>query len=229
LNRLLPFLGAQLIRLLRATLRIRHIRVENIERLPRYIIVFWHAHLLLMLHARYRKPIVVLSSRSRDGDLMVRLYAWYGVQSVRGSSTRGATGALRGIIRAARGGSNIVFTPDGPKGPPRVVKDGVVFSARATGLPIVPIAFAAKKKSYCAHGIAWSCRFHSPAPSSSTAIPSSFRVTATSKNGVCGWKPSSTRSLTKRSVTLKSSGGPECWVLSARQAHSTQHPGLGTS
>ena len=151
-NGILSFLGAQLIRLLHATLRVRHIRAENVERFPQYVIAFWHAHLLLMLHARYRKPIVVMSSQSRDGDLMVRLYAWYGVASVRGSSTRGATGALRGMIRAARGGSNIVFTPDGPKGPPRVAKDGLVYAARATGLPIVPIAFAAKKKSYCAHG-----------------------------------------------------------------------------
>jgi lysophospholipid acyltransferase (LPLAT)-like uncharacterized protein len=187
-NGILSFLGAQLIRLLRATLRVRHIRGENVERLPQYVIAFWHDHLLLMLHARYRKPIVVLSSRSRDGDLMVRLYAWYGVQSVRGSSTRGATSALRGIIRAARGGSNIVFTPDGPRGPARVAKDGVVFAARATGLPIVPIAFAAKKKSYCTHGTGWLCRCHSPAPSSSMATRSSCRVTATLKSGGSGWR-----------------------------------------
>jgi lysophospholipid acyltransferase (LPLAT)-like uncharacterized protein len=187
-NGILSFLGAQLIRLLRATLRVRHIRAENVERLPQYVIAFWHDHLLLMLHARYRKPIVVLSSRSRDGDLMVRLYAWYGVQSVRGSSTRGATGALRGIIRAARGGSNIVFTPDGPRGPARVAKDGVVFAARATGLPIVPIAFAAKKKSYCTHGTGWSSPRHSLARSSSMATRSSCRVTATLKSGGSGWR-----------------------------------------
>jgi lysophospholipid acyltransferase (LPLAT)-like uncharacterized protein len=188
LNRILSFVGAQLIRLLRATLRVRHIRAENIERLPQYVIAFWHDHLLLMLHARYRKPIVVMSSRSRDGDLMVRLYAWYGVQSVRGSSTRGASSALRGMIRAARGGSSIVFTPDGPRGPARVAKDGVVFAARATGLPIVPIAFAAKKKSYCTHGTGWSCRCHSPARSSSMATRSSCRVTATLKSGGSAWR-----------------------------------------
>jgi lysophospholipid acyltransferase (LPLAT)-like uncharacterized protein len=187
-NGILSFLGAQLIRLLRATLRVRHVRAENVEHLRQYVIAFWHDHLLLMLHARYRKPIVVLSSRSRDGDLMVRLYAWYGVQSVRGSSTRGATGALRGIIRAARGGSNIVFTPDGPRGPARVAKDGVVFAARATGLPIVPIAFAAKKKSYCTPGTGWSCRCHSRARSFCTANRSSCRVTATLKSGGSGWR-----------------------------------------
>ena len=67
MNRLLYFLGAQLIRALHATLRVRHVRAENIESVRQYIIAFWHAHLLLMLHARYRKPIVVLISQSKDG------------------------------------------------------------------------------------------------------------------------------------------------------------------
>ena len=152
---MIPFLGALFIRALHCTLRVRHVRAEKIEALDRYIIAFWHAHLFLMLHARYKKPIVVMSSQSRDGDLMVATYRRFGVEAVRGSSTRGGTGALRGFIRAARDGKNIVFTPDGPKGPPRIVKNGLVFAAQATALPIVPIAFAAKKKSYCAPGIAW--------------------------------------------------------------------------
>ncbi|RLB66924.1 MAG: hypothetical protein DRH08_04995, partial [Deltaproteobacteria bacterium] len=34
------------------------------------------------------------------------------------------------------------FTPDGPKGPRHIVKEGVVQLARISGRPIVPIAFA---------------------------------------------------------------------------------------
>ena len=188
MSSILYFLGAQFIRLLHATLRVRHIHVETIERLPQYIIAFWHAHLLLMLHSRYRKPIAALISQSKDGELIARVFDWYGVQSARGSSTRGATAGMREMIRAARGGSNLAFTPDGPKGPPRVVKDGVVYAAQATGLPISPIAFAAKKKSYSDPGTGWSCRHPSRGRSFSTATRSSCRVTAMSKSGVCGWK-----------------------------------------
>ena len=36
----------------------------------------------------------------------------------------------------------------------RVAKPGVIFAAQMTGLPIVPIAFASKKKSCWAPGIA---------------------------------------------------------------------------
>ena len=145
-QRLLSFIGSLVIRTLHATLRVRHINVENILSVPQYIIAFWHDHLLLMLHTKFRRPITVMSSHSRDGDIAVGIYAHYGVATSRGSSTRGGMAGLRGLIRSARSGSNIVFTPDGPRGPARVAKEGIIVAAQATGLPIVPIAFAAKKK-----------------------------------------------------------------------------------
>jgi lysophospholipid acyltransferase (LPLAT)-like uncharacterized protein len=182
------FLASLLIRGLHATLRVRHVRVENIEKTPQYILAFWHAHLLLMLHSRYRRPISVMISRSKDGEYIARVFDWYGVESARGSSHRGGSAALRELIREARAGKNIVFTPDGPKGPARVLKDGVIYAAQATGLPIVPIAFAAKKKSCCARGTAWSSRCRSRARSFSTANRSSCRVMRTSRSGVNGSK-----------------------------------------
>lgn len=143
--KLVGLAAAIFIRLLRATVRVRHVHAENLERTPQYIIAFWHEHMMLMLHSRFRTPITVMSSASRDGDLAVTVYATYGVQAVRGSSTRGGGAALREFIRRARNGSNLVFTPDGPKGPPHVVKEGVILAAQLSGLPIVPIAFAASR------------------------------------------------------------------------------------
>ncbi len=176
-------LGALFIRTLHATLRVRHVRPEKLAAVPQYILTFWHAHLLLMLHSRFRKPIVVMSSRSRDGSLIAGVFKHYDVECVRGSSTRGGLAALRGMIKSARKGKNIVFTPDGPKGPPRIAKEGVVYAAQATGLPIVPVAFAAKKKSCCNPGIGWSSHSRSRERSTCTATRSSCRVTAMSKNG----------------------------------------------
>lgn len=152
--KLLPPLGYLFLRALGATLRVRHVNAENIENTPQYVVAFWHDQLLMMLHSRFRRPITVMSSRSKDGDLMVAVYALFGVEAVRGSSTRGGGSAVRGMIRKAREGRNIVFTPDGPRGPARIAKDGLVYTAKMTGLPIVPIAFAAQKKNFSAHGIA---------------------------------------------------------------------------
>jgi lysophospholipid acyltransferase (LPLAT)-like uncharacterized protein len=100
----------------------------------------------MMLFSRYRRPIMVMSSRHRDGELMVSTYRRFGVDAARGSSSKGATGALREFIRAAQRGSNLVFTPDGPKGPPRVAKSGVVLAAQATGNAIIPVVFIARRK-----------------------------------------------------------------------------------
>ncbi len=187
MRRFLPFIGSLFIRALHATLRVRHVGVDNIANVPQYIVAFWHAHLLMMLHSRYRRPISVLISQSRDGEIIARVFDYYDVESSRGSSTRGGTAALRDLLRAARDGKNIVFTPDGPKGPPRVAKEGVVVAAQATGLPIVPVAFAAKKKSCSGRGTAWSSRCRSRARSSSTARRSTCRATLTSRSGAGGW------------------------------------------
>jgi lysophospholipid acyltransferase (LPLAT)-like uncharacterized protein len=178
---MIGFLGSLLIRLLRATIRIRHAHAENIEQQPQYILAFWHAHLLLMLHSRYRKPIHVMISRSKDGEYIARVFDWYGVRSARGSSSRGGSQALRELLRAAKDGANIVFTPDGPRGPNRVAQEGVVYAAQATGLPIIPVAFAAKKKSCCAPGTAWSCRCRSRGRSSCMVSRSAWRATRTSR------------------------------------------------
>ena len=182
---MISLLSAWLIRGLHATLRMRHVNAENLTDHEPCIIAFWHAHLLLMLHTKYSGQWVVMISRSKDGDYIASVFEHYGLEAARGSSTRGGSEALREMIRAARAGKGIVFTPDGPKGPSRIVKPGLIAAAQATGLPIVPIAFAAKKKSCCARGTASSSRTRSRARSSSTASRSSCRVTRMLKRSGC--------------------------------------------
>jgi lysophospholipid acyltransferase (LPLAT)-like uncharacterized protein len=184
---MISLLSSWIIRGLHATLRVRHVNAENLTEQKQVIIAFWHAHLLLMLHCKWRPPAVVMISRSRDGEYIASVFDHYGLEAARGSSTRGGSAALREMIRDARAGKNIVFTPDGPKGPNRIVKPGLVLAAQATGLPIVPIAFTAKKKSCCARGTAWSCRSRSRARSSSTASRSSCRGKQMSKKRGCAW------------------------------------------
>jgi hypothetical protein len=184
--RLAAFLGATFIRMLYWTLRVRHVRVENLERTPQYIIAFWHAHLLMMVKCRFRTPISVLISQSKDGELIARTMAYFDVDSSRGSSSRGGSAAMREMIRLARMGTNLVFTPDGPRGPARIASDGVVYAAQMTGLPIVPVAFAAKKKSCCGRGTAWSCPIRSARRSFSTVTRSPFSATRTSPRSARG-------------------------------------------
>lgn len=184
--RLISTIATLFIRVLNATLRVRHVNPENMEKTPQYIMAFWHAHILPLLDSRYRRPISVMISQSKDGEYIARVAASYGIDTARGSSTRGGGAALREMLRDVRAGKNVAFTPDGPKGPARVAKEGMIYAAQASGLPIVPVIVGAKKKSSCDRGTACSSRSRSHGRSSSTGNRSPFRATATSRSGEPG-------------------------------------------
>ena len=108
------------------------------------IYVFWHGRLLPLIHVHRRQGAVVLVSEHRDGEYVTRVLLRMGFGVVRGSSTRGAVGGLKGLIRAAAQGYDLAVTPDGPRGPNREFKHGALTVARMTGLPIIPIGVGAK-------------------------------------------------------------------------------------
>jgi lysophospholipid acyltransferase (LPLAT)-like uncharacterized protein len=89
--------------------------------------------------------ISVLVSQSGDGELIARTVARLGIDSSRGSSSRGGIAGMRSILRKAADGWDIAFTPDGPRGPASEVQPGVILAAASTGLPIVPVAVAASR------------------------------------------------------------------------------------
>ena len=147
---LISFLAANLIRGLRATVKLRHHGDERLRdwerRGERFILAFWHRHLLLMPYSYRGKRISVLVSQSQDGELIARTVARLGIDSSRGSSSRGGAAGMRSILRKAAEGWDIAFTPDGPRGPLREVQPGVILAAAATGLPIQPVALAATRR-----------------------------------------------------------------------------------
>lgn len=143
---LLPPVGAALVWGIAATMRREtrgHEEIDSFYRSGGHIILaFWHAQ-QLMIPVGYRGTGAhVLISQHGDGEIIARIIARFGHQAVRGSSTRGGAGALRALIKLGRAGQDLVVTPDGPRGPRQVAKLGVVQLAKATGLPIVPLAFA---------------------------------------------------------------------------------------
>jgi len=158
---MLPPVGASVIRFIGRTMRLEmrgQDTVDELYRQGRHIIfAFWHAQQLLMPFSYRGTGYHVLISQHRDGEIIARIVRRFGHDAVRGSSTRGGTQALRAMIKLARSGRDLAITPDGPKGPCQVAKPGIIQLAKATGLPIVPIAFACSKKNSSRVGIAsWS-------------------------------------------------------------------------
>ncbi len=156
-----PPIGAAVIRGLGRSMRIDTKGQEQIDTLyregKRVIIAFWHARQLMMPLTYRGQEAHILISQHQDGEIIARIVERFGFRAVRGSSTRGGVEALRELIRLGRSGADLVVTPDGPKGPREVAKMGVIQLARASGLPIVPLAFACSKKNTLRAGIAlWS-------------------------------------------------------------------------
>jgi lysophospholipid acyltransferase (LPLAT)-like uncharacterized protein len=116
--------------------------------------------------------MTVLVSKHRDGEFIAKTVSSFGIDSVRGSSTRGWFGGIKGLLKAVKRGGNLVITPDGPKGPARIAQSGIIQIARTTGLPIVPVSFNSSKKKLFRAGIASSFRAFSLKGSTFSAISS---------------------------------------------------------
>ncbi len=177
---LLPPVGAAAIRSVARTMHCEtrgHEALDGLYREGRNIILaFWHAQQLMVPIGYRGRGSHVLISRHGDGEIIARIIARFGHEAVRGSSTRGGVGALRALIKLGRSGRDVVVTPDGPKGPRHVAKPGVIHLAKATGLPIVPLAFACSKKNSLRAGIATWSRTRFPEGYFSTEIRSGSRA-----------------------------------------------------
>jgi lysophospholipid acyltransferase (LPLAT)-like uncharacterized protein len=144
-----PALGAVTLRALARTL---HLRREEAAVAPLWaarapvIYAVWHGRVLLLPYLYGHRGCQVLASRSRDGELVARWIGRFGLDPVRGSSTRGGSEALRRLTRALRRGREVVVVPDGPTGPREVLKEGVIALARHSGAPIVPTAVGASRE-----------------------------------------------------------------------------------
>lgn len=112
--------------------------------LPTAIYAAWHEQLLPLAFLHAHQDMVALVSQHRDGEILARFLATIGYGAARGSSTRGGEEAIRELLEAGGKGRSLAFTPDGPRGPARHCKPGVVRAAAATGLPVVPAAAAAR-------------------------------------------------------------------------------------
>ncbi|WP_343217640.1 lysophospholipid acyltransferase family protein [Helicobacter sp. 13S00477-4] len=106
-----------------------------------FIACFWHGEFLMLpfgyLRSKNYKPkIYVISSNHFDGELMVKLYGYFGFKTIRGSTNKGGRRVLVESFRCLKNGWDTGITPDGPKGPYHHIADGVVAMAQKTGVGI---------------------------------------------------------------------------------------------
>jgi len=104
------------------------------------IFALWHDELFSPCYLHRDEGVVAVVSSSKDGEILAQVLTRLGFQLARGSSSRNGTQAVRQVLHIMRSaGSDAVLTVDGPRGPRHQVKEGAVYLAAKSGMPVVPV------------------------------------------------------------------------------------------
>ena len=150
---------AAYIRLVEATARTGFIGRDHADALlgsdKGFILAFWHARLLMgpAMRGETKKPVFMLVSTHRDGEIIANAVRGFGVDLIRGSAAdpkkpekdKSGAPAVGAMIAALEAGSIVGMTPDGPRGPAEIAKIGAVKLAAFSGAPILPAAYSASR------------------------------------------------------------------------------------
>ncbi len=147
LNIVLSWTATLLLRLLFLTVRIRHFHVapdgtpyKRPQGSVRYTFSMWHDQIVMAVFSQRTWNLAGLISQHRDGGYLADSVRLAGIQPVRGSTSRGGMEAVREILSLPD--LHLAMTPDGPRGPRRQMKDGILYIASRSERPLVPAGMA---------------------------------------------------------------------------------------
>lgn len=116
-------------------------------RKPPYVLALWHGRVIPNMMDNYDCRAVTMASRSNDGALAAGIVHQLGLVATRGSTSRAGRAALEEMEEIVRGGQApfAALTVDGPRGPWREVKAGIVTLARRLQVPLIPITSSCRR------------------------------------------------------------------------------------
>lgn len=105
------------------------------------VILFWHGRLALMPFAFRKfglkgKKAYVMISHHKDGELIAKNIKLYGLDTIRGSSSKGKVNVLKKAFKVLDEKDDVVITPDGPRGPYHSIADGAILLAQKKNVKI---------------------------------------------------------------------------------------------
>ena len=107
----------------------------------------WHGQLLSIVYDLRNKPINGVAGTHADADYISQIATKWGWNMIRGSSKENGDVAYKKIIKTLKNkGSSVFITPDGPAGPRRIPKPGIIRAAKNTGAAIIPVSVKSTKK-----------------------------------------------------------------------------------
>ncbi len=123
----------------------RKLRAKNIN----FVVSTWHGRLLcigLVARRRLGGSLVAFNSPHLDGKMLAWLHGWIRVKTIYGAPNKNPERGMMNLLKYTRNKpSDLLMTPDGPRGPRQRVKRGVIAFSKLSGSPIIPVGFAPKK------------------------------------------------------------------------------------
>jgi lysophospholipid acyltransferase (LPLAT)-like uncharacterized protein len=139
LQRFLGVLVFLAISLWKATLRITIVGEENRQAIrargKKPLHAIWHQRMVGGILAHRGEGYVTMASKSEDGEIIATFLRYWGFVAARGSSSRGGDVASAEFLEALKAAPGGALTPDGPRGPARTCKRGIlVLAEQGNGL-----------------------------------------------------------------------------------------------
>lgn len=119
-------------------------KASDLSEKGNYLLAIWHQNLFQGILAQTGRKHVVIVSRSKDAEPVAYTCHNLGHVVARGSSRsktgvdKGGRVAMEEMIDLLKSGLPGAVTVDGPKGPAKKVKPGIIVMAKKSGIPIVP-------------------------------------------------------------------------------------------
>ena len=105
----------------------------------------WHRGLFFVIYWYRNQQVVSIASSSKDGELAAQAARRFGWITARGSSSKSGRRAFREMEALVARGHKGGLVADAPRGPRFVSKLGIIYLAKRTGLPIIPVIWSADR------------------------------------------------------------------------------------
>ena len=143
-SRVLGFLAFLAVSLYHLTLRIAIVGEEHRSAIrargKKPLHAIWHQRMIGGILAHRGEGYVTMASQSADGEIIATFLKFWGFRAVRGSSSKGGDAASREFLKALVDAPGGALTHDGPRGPARRCKRGILTLAEEGNAIVLPSA-----------------------------------------------------------------------------------------
>jgi lysophospholipid acyltransferase (LPLAT)-like uncharacterized protein len=124
--------------------RIEYSGKEHIENCPNHILSIWHQNtaLFFIAHLRFTKPNICLTYPLVYMKPIHQFKKWVGFRELAyGASGVDGKAAMNEVIERLKEGWSTFLNPDGPQGPLKQVRNGVLIMSLKSNTPVIPLSF----------------------------------------------------------------------------------------